>query len=172
MANAIIRLRRDNDFNYAKIKDRFIPANGELCLVDTARDGLRVVCGDGKTPFGQLKYMGEIIVQGYYAEGVFYADSTHTLVMTPSPINIYISLDTHMVYYFDGINYHTIGAGGNVQIATDITPGVMKLYNTIGSNTDGTMTQKAITDELDDKVEVVVNADEELVIFTTDQFFK
>jgi hypothetical protein len=42
----------------------------------------------------------------------------------------------------------------------------MKLYTTIGDNEDGTMTQKAITDELDDKVEVEINKDEELLIFT------
>lgn len=52
MINAVLRLRRDNDFNYAKIKDTFIPANGEICLVDTARNGLCAVCGDGVTPFG------------------------------------------------------------------------------------------------------------------------
>ena len=42
----------------------------------------------------------------------------------------------------------------------------MKLYDTVGTNTDGTMTQKAITDELDDKVEIQLNKDEELLIFT------
>jgi hypothetical protein len=50
--NAILRLRRDNDYNYAKIKDTFIPADGEICLVDTARNGLRAVCGDGVSTFG------------------------------------------------------------------------------------------------------------------------
>ena len=74
MANAIIRLRRDNDYNYNKIKDRFIPANGEICLVDTARDGLRAVCGDGKTPFGQLKYIGDIkkVPEGSKPSGTFF----------------------------------------------------------------------------------------------------
>ena len=59
MINAVLRLRRDNDYNYAKIKDTFIPANGEICLVDTARNGLRAVCGDGVSTFGQLEYIGE-----------------------------------------------------------------------------------------------------------------
>ena len=49
--NSIIRLRRDNDYNYAKIKDTFSPAKGEVCLVDTARNGLRAVCGDGVGKF-------------------------------------------------------------------------------------------------------------------------
>ena len=65
MINAVLRLRRDNDYNYAKIKDTFIPANGEICLVDTAREGLRAVCGDGVHTFGQLAYIGELIVKGY-----------------------------------------------------------------------------------------------------------
>lgn len=49
----------------------------------------------------------------------------------------------------------------------------MKLYSTTGENVDGTMTQKAITkelnsinDELDDKVEISLKKDEELLIFT------
>ena len=42
----------------------------------------------------------------------------------------------------------------------------MKLYDTLGDHTDGTMTQKAITDELDDKVEVEINQDEELLVFS------
>ena len=39
---AIFKLRRDNDYNYEKVKDTFIPAKGEVCLVDTARLGLCV----------------------------------------------------------------------------------------------------------------------------------
>jgi hypothetical protein len=52
--------------------------------------------------------------------------------------------------------------------ATDTTPGIMKLYSTTGQNTDGTMTQKAITDELEEKVEVTLNIEEELIIFSRD----
>ena len=66
MINAVLRLRRDNDYNYAKIKDSFIPANGEICLVDTARDGLRAVCGDGVSTFGQLNFLADFIKKGYY----------------------------------------------------------------------------------------------------------
>lgn len=35
----------------------------------------------------------------------------------------------------------------------------MKLYNTIGQNEDGTMTQKAITDELNEKIEIELDID-------------
>ncbi len=53
---ATIQLRRDNDYNFEVIKDKFIPANGEVVLVDTARDGLRAKVGDGYTTFANLEY--------------------------------------------------------------------------------------------------------------------
>jgi hypothetical protein len=58
------------------------------------------------------------------------------------------------------------GTAGSIPTATATVPGVMKLYDTVGQNSDGTMTQKAISDELDDKVEASVNLVEELLIFT------
>lgn len=168
MLNAILRLRRDNDYNYAKIKDTFIPANGEVCLVDTARDGLRAVCGDGITPFGQLKFMNELLVIGYYYDGEFYAEAEHTTLIKRSSIKLYIDKQTNSLYYFDGIDYSQLGGTGGTAIptATAKVPGIMKLYDTVGTNTDGTMTQKAITDELDDKVEISLNLEEELLIFS------
>jgi hypothetical protein len=75
--NAILRLRRDNDYNYEKVKDKLIPANGEICLVDTARSGLRAVCGDGKTPFGELEYIDTLFVKGYIKDNLFYKDSEY-----------------------------------------------------------------------------------------------
>jgi hypothetical protein len=78
MFNAILQLRRDNDYNYNKIKDTFIPQDGEVCLVDTAHEGLRAVCGDGKTPFAQLEYMNNVFVKGYYSNEIFYKDDKLT----------------------------------------------------------------------------------------------
>ena len=45
-------------------------------------------------------------------------------------------------------------------------PGVMKLYNTTGYNTDGTMTQKSITDELDLRFKTNIDEENELLVFT------
>ena len=169
MLNTVIRLRRDNDYNYAKIKDRFIPANGELCLVDTARSGLQIVCGDGKTPFGKLEYALELLVQGYYSDGKFYREP-ELLDDIPGYVNkIYVDITPKQggLYYFDGVKFCQIGgAAGPLPNATAEIPGIMKLYDTVGYNTDGTMTQKAITDELNEKVEIELNKDEELLIFT------
>ena len=52
--NAVIRLRRDNDYNFESIKDTFVPANGEVILVDTATTGLRAKVGDGYSTYAQL----------------------------------------------------------------------------------------------------------------------
>jgi hypothetical protein len=54
--NVTIQLRRDNEYNFKKVENSFIPANGEVVLVDTARDGLRAKVGDGYSTFAQLNY--------------------------------------------------------------------------------------------------------------------
>ena len=54
--NATIQLRRDNEYNFEKVKNSFIPANGEVVLVDTARDGLRAKVGNGVSTWAQLEY--------------------------------------------------------------------------------------------------------------------
>lgn len=164
MINAILRLRRDNEFNYEKIKDIFIPADGEICLVDTARNGLRAVCGDGKTVFSELEYLNELIQRGYYSNGVFYKDAEMTEQLKAMTIRIYIDLKTNEMYHFNGEAYIEIGT--KVPTATAKLPGILKLYTTTGYNEDGTMTQKAITDELDTKVELTLKEEEELIIFS------
>lgn len=45
---------------------------------------------------------------------------------------------------------------------------ILKLYEEKGNNTDGTMTQKAITDELNKKVGVTFDDDTKTLIFTND----
>ena len=162
--NAILQLRRDNDYNYAKIADKFIPAKGEVCLVDTARDGLQAVIGDGKSYFKDLTYAFSFIERGYFNNNKFYSDAQFTTEIIGSELKLYID-NKGGIYYFAEENFVPIN--GTVTAASPQTAGIMKLYSTIGSNEDGTMTQKAITDELDDKVEVALNIDEELLIFTT-----
>jgi hypothetical protein len=53
----------------------------------------------------------------------------------------------------------------NLPTASETVLGVLKLYDSTGDNTDGTMTQRAITEELDTKIELSLKEDEELVIF-------
>lgn len=168
MINATIRLRRDNDYNYEAIKDRFVPANGEVVLVDTALYGLRAKVGDGVSTYAQLQFTDEdirnTVQQGYYNEGQFYKDATLNTLF-PRMINkIYIDKPHSTLYYFNGIEY--IPIGGTLTTAASDLAGVMKLYNTIGQNEDGTMTQKSITDELGLRYKTNVDTENELLVFT------
>lgn len=165
---SVIRLRRDNDYNYEGIKNTFIPCNGEVVLVDTARDGLRAKVGDGYSTYAQLQFVDEdirnAVLQGYYMNGIFYKDPT---LNTPFPnmINkIYIDKIHSSIYYFNGSQY--IPVIDTLNRASADAAGIMKLYSTTGQNTDGTMTQKAITDELDLRYKASIEQDNELLIFS------
>ena len=159
--------QRDNDYNYDKVADIYIPASGKICLVDTARDGLRVKVGDGITVWKDLEYADEFIIKGYYYEDNFYKDKNHTKLLSGAIQKIYIDLAERTIYFYDGERY--ISASGNatqIEPATEEKAGITKLYQTIGNNSDGAMSQKAIADELDNKVEISLNVSEELLIFT------
>lgn len=69
------------------------------------------------------------------------------------------------MYYYNGVEFVLIGPGSLPTASTE-TAGIMKLYSTTGENVDGTMTQKAITDELDKKFSVSIDAGEELIKFS------
>ena len=164
MLKAILRLRRDNDYNYAKVKDTFIPANGEICLVDTAREGLRAVCGDGVTPFAQLEYLNNLIIKGYHSNNKFYKDQGFAEMISGNPIKVYLDIPTNILYHYNGQDYVEITS--RLPAASSATAGILKMYDSTGSNIDGTMTQKAITDELNTKFKVELSEeDDELVIF-------
>lgn len=163
MISAVLRLRRDNDFNYAKIKDSFIPQDGEICLIDTAKDGLRAVCGDGVTPFAQLKFLDEILQKGYLSNKIFYKDRALTERLDKKRICLYIDLNTQQMYHYDGEEFVEVKIG--IPSATASSAGIVKMYHEAGYNDDGTMTQRAITEELDTKVEVSLDLEKELIIF-------
>lgn len=147
--NAILRLRRDNDYNYKKVENTFIPAKGEICLIDTAQGQLKAVCGDGITTFGKLEYFNQLIFKGYYVGGLFFKDKELTEMHKAFTDVIYIDLNTNKLYYFNGEEFCQIG-GSDIKTATASEAGIMKLYASAGYNEDGTMTQKAITEEIED----------------------
>ena len=96
--NAVLRLRRDNDYNYKKVENTFIPARGEICLVDTAQGQLKAVCGDGISTFGKLEYLNQLIIKGYYAGGLFFKDKELTEMCKAFIDVIYIDLNTNKIY--------------------------------------------------------------------------
>ncbi len=166
--NAVVRLRRDNDYNYETIKDRFIPASGEVVLVDTAQTGLRAKVGDGVSTYAQLQFVDEdirnAVQQGYYNDGEFYKDSTLNTPFQRMINKIYIDKPHSRIFYFNGVEYIPIDA--TLTTASSDVAGTMKLYNTIGYNTDGTMTQKSITNELELRFKTNVDDENELLVFT------
>lgn len=165
---AVLQLRRDNDFNFNKIKDTFIPANGEVVLVDTAKDGLRAKVGNGYSTYAELNFtdadLRNAVLHGYLKDNVFYYDNIYSTPMAAMINKIYIDDSVYKIYYFDGTEYKNIQT--TFSTANDIAPGLVKLYSTTGQNTDGTMTQKAITDELDLRYKASINSDDELLIFS------
>lgn len=159
---AIFKLRRDNDYNYEKVKDIFIPAKGEVCLVDTARLGLCVKVGDGVSTYGSLEYVNTIFQMVTFVEGKAFINDKE---ITPSGNKIYIDANnTNDLYYYNGVEFVLIGPG-SLPTASAETAGIMKLYSTTGENVDGTMTQKAISDELNTKVSASVNLEDETIVF-------
>ena len=160
--NTILQLRRDNDYNYKRIENKFIPANGEICLVDTATMGLRVVCGDGVSTFAQLPFCDSKLIKGTYKSGSFYNKENE--VIQPLTSDIYLDTSAYDLYIYNGSNYEILN---DLPIANEEVAGVTKLYDSIGYNEDGTMTQKAITEELNQKIEVSFSPeDDELLIFS------
>ena len=162
---AVIACRRDNDYNYAKVATTFIPKSGEICLVDTSRQGLCAIVGDGSATYGDLLangYVNDIFIKGFYLNGTFYnvkENPTDVNILDKNVNKIYIDLNNkNNIYYYDGENFVLIGIV-NLPTASADTAGVVKMYNVTGSNEDGTMTQKSITEELEKKVEVSVNGE-------------
>lgn len=167
--NVVLQLRRDNDYNYQKSANTFIPLEGEVCLVDTAKQGLCVIVGDGTSTYGELAkngYSNDIFIRAYFHDGEFYNDEAYSELTKKTTNAIYIDrLSPSSVYYFDGIQYVAVGSGA-IPNANSTTPGIMKLYDVTGENTDGTMTQRAITTEIGKKVSATVNETDETIIFT------
>ena len=161
----VFKLRRDNDYNYEKVKDSFIPKKGEICLVDTAKQGLCVIVGDGVSTYGSLEYENTIFQRVYFIGEKIFKDADGIQEITPNENKIYIDANNpNDLYYYNGVEFVGIGPG-SLPVASAETAGIMKLYSSSGENTDGTMTQKAITDVLNAKVGATVNLEDETAIF-------
>lgn len=162
LVNSVIKLRRDNDYNYEKVKNTFIPGRGEVCLVDTSNLGLCAVVGDGASTYGSLEYVNTVFQKVTFVEGKAFINNKE---VKPNENKIYIDANNiNDLYYYNGIEFILIGPGA-LPVASSETAGIMKLYTNTGDNTDGTMTQKAITDELNTKVGVSVVSEDEIIIF-------
>lgn len=169
-----VALRRDNDYNYKKIENTFVPINGEVCLVDVAGYGLRAKVGNGINTFAQLPYTDDallqtidsLIIKGYYYQGKFYKDAAHTELLTDIVGRIYIDAITSKIYTYNGLEYSAFL--NSLPNATASIAGIMKLYDVKGQNVDGTITQRLFTEEINEKFEMDVIEEEEMIIFDND----
>lgn len=115
--------------------------------------------GDGVHAWVDLEYTNRFI---------YTANTKADLPKTGNTLYLYKVLSEKRLYQWNKqlSSYEPLGTS-DLPLASDETPGIMKLYDTVGDNTDGTMTQAAIADELDDKVEMALNIEEELLVLTT-----
>lgn len=143
--SVVLKLRRDSEDNYNKVKDSFIPASGEVCLVDTQEYGLRSKIGDGVTSYGELDYVdnnNNVVLIGYFFNEKFYTDSTYTVELEKREKHLYIDKNSRSsVYVWTGEKFEPLSTE-----ATETVAGIMKLYQAHGQNINGTMSQKTITD--------------------------
>ena len=105
---------------------------------------------------------GGLICHGYLHEGRFYTDNTYTESLVGYDYKLYIDIPSTFVYEYkpDTKKFEQIN---KAPLATSIVPGVMKLYGALGDQTDGTMNQKSITDEINKKFTVTKGPDESLI---------
>ena len=77
--NTVIKLRYDQDYNYQRVGNSFIPDQGEVCLVNTRDSGLRALVGDGTKTYNQLEYVDYVFYKGYFKNNSFWKDEGATI---------------------------------------------------------------------------------------------
>ena len=124
-------------------------------------DSNKIRIGDGINDYKDLPYINmtaddeDLVIAGYYINNTFYT-TEKAITFSPRRINkIYKDLLTNSLYYYkltDGFNP------------------LLVLYQSVGYNEDGTMSQKAITNALDVKAEIYLNElDDECLVITKAQ---
>ena len=146
-----IKLRRDTINKYAAHPNH-IPLKGEVCIVDPTATSpwakakaIRFKIGDGETTWANLKFYDEqnsSVLCGYYYNDIFYIDINHTQeVEELNSETLYVDLHEGVIYYYDGVELKVNTA--KVPNASATKPGIMKLYEKLGYNEDGTITLAA-----------------------------
>ena len=127
------------------VGDLGVPLRGEP-IWETDTNKLKI--GDGVTDYAHLPYFSDntldtLVLEGYYDpnDGYFYnlpPEDVERVRMPEWTNKLYRDMATNYVYYFKALGRFTVL----------YTPS--KLYNVSGQNTDGAMTQKAVTDGIND----------------------
>lgn len=112
-------------------------------------DTNKLKIGDGLHDYAELPYLAgeatDLFLTGYYDRelDVFWNEEGKVNPLTRSTSKIYIDIPTNLIYRLVDNKYVLL-----VKLANNLTAGITKLYMGTGQNTDGSMTQKAITDSL------------------------
>lgn len=80
-------------------------------------NGVATLDADGKVPSSQLPSYVDDVVEGYYADGAFYAEEAHTTEITGESSKIYVDLTTNKTYRFGGTTYVEITSGDMVALS-------------------------------------------------------
>ena len=114
-------------------------------------DTNKLKIGDGLHDYVDLPYLAggsdatELFLTGYYDSelDVFWKEVGKLTPLSRSASRIYVDIPTNLIYRLVDNKYVLV-----VKLANNLTAGIAKLYMGTGQNTDGSMTQKAITDSL------------------------
>lgn len=110
---------------------------------------------------------GDSFIRGYYFNGNFYSDDTYTedseCIKSNEAVYLDISTGNMYKYYGDIEGFKQIDT---IEDATDSLKGILKLYAEPGSNEDGAMTQKSITEGVSNISFAVDSGDEECLVLS------
>ena len=147
-----IQLRRATEGNYDAVGDIFVPAHGEICLVDTVHNGLRIKCGDGFTVWNELSYLDDYIVKGYYYDGMFYLNAERTHAIVGMVHKLYVDKTTNAIYHYKNEGYVPVRVEGLAKAA-------YKNVVDILSGSEDLPTDKAVKEYIDTKIQVLKSFD-------------
>lgn len=98
--------------------------NEELSILDfraTIIEKLKADLVNGKIPASQLPSYVDDVIEGYYYNGAFYSDLSHTEEITGETGKIYVDLATGNTYRWSGTVYAQIGGGGAKVVEVQLT---------------------------------------------------
>ena len=151
-----IKLRKDTESNWESVNPVLL--NGEIAIsLDVAKgNAIRLKVGDGLKTYNQLSFLDDDslfkrdVIYGYMLNGEFYRNSAYQLTYEKTADRLYVDRNSSKLYFYDcigeGCTYTYKEIEMTLPTASDSVAGVAKLYSTYGQNTDGAMSQKAVTD--------------------------
>jgi len=92
-------------------------------------DGKATLDLSGKVPSSQLPSYVDDVIEGYYYNGGFYEESTHTTPITGETGKIYVSIDTSITYRWSGSAFIEIQNGAGVTVYTTYNTSTTDTYS-------------------------------------------